>query len=101
MSMIKRYYEDLLIGGSVCFAGELRISRDQAHALVHACGSAPHGHVTRQTGCVVLGDLSFGTPSKVTRAEKLEIPVIQEVDWYSALGFLIPEEMEAQHIPIP
>jgi DNA ligase (NAD+) len=69
--------EQTLTGKTVVITGTLEgFSRDEAEAAVKARGGKATGSVSKSTLAVVAGDAPGA--SKVTKAEKLGIPMIDE-----------------------
>jgi DNA ligase (NAD+) len=73
-----------LAGKVIVFTGKLeRMSRPEAEALVSRLGGQPSSSVSRQTDLVVAGPAAG---SKLTKAQALQIPVIDEAAFWLMVG---------------
>jgi len=84
MECLDRPTDDSLAGKTFVLTGTLsRLSRDEAAALITARGGKVAGSVSKKTSCVVAGEAAG---SKLTRAQELGIPVLDEEEFLALLS---------------
>ncbi|MHB8508854.1 MAG: BRCT domain-containing protein, partial [Candidatus Dormibacteria bacterium] len=72
-----------LAGQTFVITGTLSQARGDVEAMIRARGGLPGGSVTRRTDYVVVGD---SPGSKLAKAEKLGIPILDEAALMALLG---------------
>ena len=84
--------DDRFAGMTFVLTGTLpTLSRDEAKDRLTAQGAKVAGSVSRRTWCVVAG---ADAGSKLSKAEELGIPVIDEAKLLALLGGTLPAELE-------
>lgn len=79
--------EPVLAGNTYVLTGTLSsLTRDQAKQALHRLGAKVTGSVSKKTTAVFAGD---APGSKVTRAEELEVPVLDEAALLEMIGSVI------------
>ncbi|MEG3638334.1 NAD-dependent DNA ligase LigA [Magnetococcus sp. PR-3] len=83
-----------LVGLSVVLTGTLSVmTRDEAKAKLEALGAKVVGSVSGKTGCLVCGD---NAGSKLSKAQKAGVPVLNESELGELLSGTIPDAIQAR-----
>jgi len=89
---VEKTAPSLVSGKTFVLTGTLpTLSRDEAKDRLTAQGAKVAGSVSRRTWCVVAG---ADAGSKLSKAEELGIPVIDEAKLLVLLGGTLPAELE-------
>lgn len=76
--------DSAVVGKTVVFTGTLeRMTRSEAKAMAERLGAKVAGSVSAKTDLLVAGP---GAGSKLKQAEKLDVTVISEDDWFDLVG---------------
>jgi DNA ligase (NAD+) len=78
-----------LSGKTVCITGDLSVPRKAVEKMIMDAGGMPKGSVSKTTSFLVTNDQSTGT-SKLQKAAKYGIPIIDEAGLMKLLGASVP-----------